>query len=397
MKSVESVEIFVVDIGIELARITLGIDQLYRRQNAGNGVLDREGLVPVILRDVEPKRLKSWDDADAALNRLEAQLPGVNDEARRAYLGEMLDSLHALIVTFRGETLGYAERVRRCLRVPGEPVADDILEGYRATIARCLGRVGYGGADLTAELVRWEQDYRVPDAEVLPTLKSLLEQASSRTRSAMFDFPEGMLVPVGVRGVPFAAYCDYLGRELRLNLDYGYTRPALKHLACHEGFPGHYVHLAVREEKTRNGTMPLDAALVVTSSASSPLFEGIAENGIYFLDWIEDAHDELGMALSRLRSAARINAAWMIHAKGRSRDRVTEYLMASCLESREWAESRIAFLVHPLRAPFIFAYWYGDMAVARVWEWVTPERRGEFWRYLYDSMHTPETLNTYWK
>src|SRR4029077_11874976 len=102
-------------------------------------------------------------------------------------------------------------------------------------------------------------------------------------------------------------YCDYLGRELRLNLDYGYTLPALKHLACHEGFPGHYVHLAIREHRTRDGLMPLDGALVVTSSASSPLFEGIAENGIFSLDWIEGPADELGMTLNRLRAAARIN------------------------------------------------------------------------------------------
>ena len=33
--------------------------------------------------------------------------------------------------------------------------------------------------------------------------------------------------------------------------------------------------------------MPLDGAQVVTSSASSALFEGIADNGLYFLDWVE--------------------------------------------------------------------------------------------------------------
>lgn len=385
------------DIGSELTRITLGIDQLYRRQNEGSGVLDREGLAPVILTDVTPASLKDWDEADAALGELERQLPGVADKMRRAYLAEMLDSLRALLLTFRGETLSYAERLRRCLRVPAQPVGDEILEKYRETIARCLRELGYAGRDIRGELVRWEQEKRVPDAEVLPTLKELLQEASERTREKMFAFPEGMLEPIGVRGVPFAAYCDYLGRALHLNLDYGYTRPALKHLAGHEGFPGHYVHLAVREQKTRDGEMLLDAALVVTSSASSPLFEGIAENGIYFLDWVEGAEDELGMTLSRLRSAARINAAWMIHVETRPREEVIEYLTTTCLESRAWAESRLAFLTHPLRAPFIFAYWYGDMAVAGVWERVSASRRGEFWHYLYDNMHTPTTLDTYWK
>lgn len=384
-------------IGTELTRVTVGIDQLYRRQNEGNGVLDREGLAPVILTDAAPVSLNDWGEADAALEELERQLPNVADEMRRAYLAEMLDSLRALVLTFRGARLSYAERLRRCLRVPAQPVSDEILANYGETIARCLRELGYAGGDIRGELERWEQEKRVPDEKVLPTLKELLQQASERTQVKMFSFPEGMLEPVGVRGVPFAAYCDYPGRELRLNLDYGYTRPALKHLACHEGFPGHYVHLAVREQKTRDGQMPLDAALVVTSSASSPLFEGIAENGIYFLDWIEGAEDELGMTVSRLRSAARINAAWMIHAEARPHDEVIEYLTTTCLESRAWAESRLAFLTHALRAPFIFAYWYGDMAVARVWERVRASRRGEFWHYLYDNMHTPNTLDSFWK
>lgn len=385
------------DLGTDLTRITLGIDQLYRQQNTGSGVLDREGLVPVILTELEPAPFQNWDEADAALVDLERELSSVSDPLRRAYLSEMLDSLRALILTFRGESLRYAERVRRCLRVPAQPVSVETLAEYRATIERALRALGYHGSDLTAEIEHWEQDARVPDDQVLPTLQRLLEEASALTTQKMFAFPKGMLQVVGVRGVPYAAYCDYLGHELQLNLDYSYTVPALKHLACHEGFPGHYVHLAVREQKTRDGSLPSDGALVVTSSASSPLFEGIAENGIYFLDWVEGPADELGMTLSRLRAAARINAAWMIHAEGRSREEVIRYLETNTFESRSWAESRLAFLVHPLRAPFIFAYWYGDMAVARVWQRVSPQRRGEFWSYLYDNMHTPTTLNQFWK
>jgi hypothetical protein len=385
------------DIGTELVRVTLGIDQLYRAQNTADGVLDREGLVPVNLTDVAPAPIANWDGAEMEINALEKQAAAEPDHARRAYLLEMLDSLRVLVMTFRGIPLPYAERVARCLRVPGQPVPSERLEHYRETIAQCLRKLGYTGADIAAQVARWENEQRIPDNQVLPRLKELLREASARTRAKMFVFPEGMLEPVGVRAVPFAAYCDYRGRVLRLNLDYGYTRPALKHLACHEGFPGHYVHLAVREEKTRSGEMPLDAALVVTSSASSPLFEGIAENGIYFLDWVEGADDLLGMTLNRLRSAARINAAWMLHVEARPQDEVVTFLMTSCRESRAWAESRIAFLTHPLRAPFIFAYWYGDMAVAQVWARVTPERRTAFWSYLYEKMHTPTTLNTFWE
>lgn len=385
------------DLGIQLTQATLGLDRLYRRRNAGNGVLDKEGLVPVILTDAEPTPYESLQDADAGLQLLEAQLPNVTDPLRRAYTTEMLDSLRALLRTFGDSKISYAERVERCLRVPHNPVSEETLASYRQTIARALTQLGYGGKDFSAELVRWENEQRVPDDLVLTTLQEFLDKARERTFDKMFLFPDGMLKPNGVRNVPFSAYCDYPGRKLNLNLDFGYTRFGLKHLATHEAFPGHYVHLAVREEKTRNGEMPLDASLVVTSCASSPLFEGIAENGIDFLDWVEGPEDELGLALNRLRSAARINAAWMIHGENRPLSEVVAYLMTTCFETRTWAESRTQFLIHPLRSPFIYAYWCGDMAVKKVWDRVQPARRQEFWHYLYGNMHTPTTLDTFWQ
>jgi cytochrome d ubiquinol oxidase subunit I len=50
--------------------------------------------------------------------------------------------------------------------------------------------------------------------------------------------------------------------------------------------------------------MPPDAALVVTNSASSAVFEGIGENGIYFLDWIEEDADLLALQLAIEATAA---------------------------------------------------------------------------------------------
>jgi hypothetical protein len=199
-----------------------------------------------------------------------------------------------------------------------------------------------------------------------------------------------------VSGVPFSAYCDYLGRQLRVNVDMRYTRSALKHLACHEGYPGHLVHLAVREQRTQSGAMPIDGSLVVTNSASSAIFEGIGENGIYFLDWIEGTEDELAMTLNRLRSSARMNAALMIHHENKPLEQVKVYLQETCFATPAWVESRVAFLTHSLRAPFIFAYWCGDMGVEQVWQRVQPSQRQTFFQHLYYHMHTTTTLAKYW-
>ena len=65
--------------------------------------------------------------------------------------------------------------------------------------------------------------------------------------------------------------------------------------------------------------------------------------------------------------------------------------------SQAQAASRLGFLTHKLRAPFAFAYWYGDRAVERVWRNVTREQRPAFFNYIYRNMHTPATLYKYWK
>jgi hypothetical protein len=384
------------DLGIPLTQIALGIDRLYRKQQTGEGVLDREGLIAVVLTDIAPASLATWDEAEAAIAELEPHLDDIEEPLRRDYVAEMLDSLRGLVATFRGDRMPYAERVRRCLRVDGAPVPPETMDGYRREIDRLLTEMGHGRGPLAERVTAWEKANQVPPDEVPATLRELLNTTRQRTVDKLFPLPEGMLEPVGERNVPYSAYCDYMGRRLRVNLDYVYTRSALKHLACHEGFPGHFVHLAVRQARVQQGEMPPDAALVVTNSASSALFEGIGENGIYFLDWVEGPADALAMTLNRLRSAARVNAALMIHKEGKSLEEARAYLLETCYTTPAWVESRLAFLTHGLRAPFIFAYWYGDMAVDRVWRRVQMSERPAFFRYLYHHMHTPRTLERYW-
>jgi hypothetical protein len=146
--------------------------------------------------------------------------------------------------------------------------------------------MGFAGRALADDLARWEDQVRVPADAVLETMRGLTLEARERVTATMYPMADQWMEPVGVSAVPFSAYCDYPARKVLMNLDFPYTRFALKHLATHEVFPGHLVHLALRERYVAEGRMPLDAAQVVTSSASSALFEGIADNGMFFLDWI---------------------------------------------------------------------------------------------------------------
>jgi hypothetical protein len=387
-------------LGREVAGLTAGIDQLFRSKQQGAGFLDVEGLIPVAVANVEPRPLRDYQEATDALLALLARLPAEAESAlRRAYLAEMIDSLLALVATFQAPGLPFAERVRRQIRVDTQMVDGETLAGYRAIIQEQLAALGYGGDDLAADVARWEADARVAPGDLLATMRALTEEARTRTAamlSQLGKLENEWLEPVEIRNVPFSAYCDYPGRKLLLNLDYPYTTWALKHLACHEAFPGHLVHLHRREQLVAAGMMALDGAQVVTSSASSALFEGIADNGLYFLNWVQSPEDEAAIALRRLRGALRCNAAWMIHAEGRPIAEVAGIVAGAGFEADATVASRLAFVRHDLRAPFVYAYWCGDMAVHAVWQRVPANRRAEFFAYLYDNMHTPSTLRDFW-
>lgn len=384
-------------LGNELARLTAGLDALYRAAPRTGSFLDREGLIPVAVAEVEPLPLRDYAEAREKLMALQGRLASeAESDLRRAYLAEMIDSLLALITTFEGGEISYADRLRRQIRIDTQTVGDDILDGYRATIRENLDELGYDGGSVAEDVARWEADTRVPADQVLAAMSEMSREAQRRTTELMYSMDDEWLEPVRLDDVPFTAYCDYPARKMRLNLAFPFTRSAIKHLACHEAFPGHLVHLALRQRYVADGSMPVDGAQVVTSSASSALFEGIADNGWFFLDWINTPEDVLGMTLERLRAALRCNAAWMLHAKGMAAEEVAPIIAEAGYQDLATATSRLGFLRHGLRAPFVYAYWCGDVATHAVWTKVPKERRKEFWQYLYGNMHTPSTLRDFW-
>lgn len=384
-------------LGLELARLTAGLDKLYRDVPRTGSFLDREGLIPVAVAQVEPYALKDYGEARDRLESFQGRVPDAAESPlRQAYLLEMVNSLLALLDTFEGRQISYAERLRRQMRIDTQTVGAEILDGYRQTIRENLDELGYRGGSLGEDVARFEKDTIIPADRVLDSMAEYTREARRRTSEMMYLMNDEWIEPVRLDDVPFTAYCDFPERKMRLNLAFPFTRSSIKHLACHEAFPGHLVHLALRQRYVAEGKMPLDGAQVVTSSASSALFEGIADNGWFFLDWINTPEDVVGMTLERLRAALRCNAAWMLHGEGRTAEEVAPLIAEAGYQDVATAAGRIAFLRHGLRAPFVYAYWCGDTSTHAVWEKVPKDRRKEFWAYLYGNMHTPSTLRDFW-
>lgn len=373
----------------ELTSALLGIDALYRSESG-----DEDGLVVVNMSTTHrPEPLTSYSAAQHRFAELERRAAELPESDRQLYYAQVCQSTLALIRWRNGE-LPFTSQIADFLHIPPAPASDTELDTLRAQMRSLLGTMGYSG-DLAAQCASWEAYNRVPPDEVPGVLAELLDEAWERTATRM-ELPapksDGMRVTT-ITGAAFNARCNYLERQVELNIDPILTRPALKHLAVHECYPGHYVQFKLREEWYRAGHAPADGLLSVVNTASSCTFEGIADNGLRVLDWIESDDDRFSALMTHYRAGIGTAAAWRLHGLGWDRTQVAEWLRAQSLVGGEgWVANRMRFIEAPQRCALIWSYWWGEASVASVWERVEVSRRPALLQYMYGRMHSPQSI-----
>jgi hypothetical protein len=374
-------------LGLAVCRLAMGLDELYRRMRTGaasrEAALAAEGLVPVDLWRGTPLHLTDWAAAADSAAALQSRTHEVADPIRRAFLEDTLLSFSTFIGWQAGsDGLSFRERASRLLGLSIEPIPSESLASKRADVLRAVGE----------PVLEWERAGVVAADQMPRVFARYAAEARERTQRQVGAVPERPLVQLElVHDVPYTGYCDYFTNTMRLNADQPFTAQRLKLLVLHEAYPGHDYHLWRRELEVRDGRQPLDSLLVITNTPSSPLFEGIGDNGALFLDWLAP-EERLGFELGTLRSAACVNACLMLHEAGEPAERVREFLIDEGCAHPTWASTRLRFMQDPLRAPFVFSYYLGYRAVAEAsnaWQ----GSRMEFYDCLYGRMHSPRSLH----
>lgn len=375
--------------GEDLARALLGLDARYRAESG-----DGDGLVVLNMApECVPEPFADYADAGERFAALASRAAGLPDPDRRAYYAQTCRSALA-VIGWRTAGATLAAQIADFLHLPAAPAPDAELAALRGEMRQLLLRLGYHG-DLAEQCAAWEERQRVPPEAVAEVLHALLDEAWDRT-AAHLELPapksDGMRV-TPVTGVAYNARCDFLARTIQLNIDPILTRPALKHLAVHEAYPGHYVQFKLREALYRRGEAAADGLLSVVNTAHSSVFEGIADNGLRVLDWYEGDDDRFAALMTRYRAGIGTGAAWRLHALGWPEARVADWLRAQTLVGGEgWIANRLRFIAAPQRCALIWSYWAGEAAVAPVWARTAPARRPALLRYLYGRLHSPQSL-----
>ena len=387
------------DIAIdrELTAVTMGLDRFERAAKGRESLLDGEGLVPIWMGEdlVPPRAYANWDAIFADLAALSDRVATLPRDARGVFLNTMVGSVTTAARLFSGEAMTYADKVRDLVGAEAAAVPDADIAALAIKLDAALTRIGFTTGTLKERVEAWEDARAIDPDKLEAVFRELMAAAKARTNAMIYDTGDYDMALNPLRNIPFTARCGFDDRRMDLNVDLRFTRAALKHLVCHEVFPGHATHLLYTHAEAEAGRSGLDALLCTANAVTGCVQEGIGDQGVELIDWIEDDDDAIHSMLRALKSAVQTTAVWRLMAEGVPEAEVADYMRTVGCGQEAWVQGRIRMARHPFRGPFIASYFTGNESVRRVRERVSATGRAAFNHYLYGQAHSPESLEMF--
>lgn len=378
--------------GEELATVTLGIDALDRRLRNAQDEMD--GLVVINMGWKKVAQFEDYAQARAALAELAKKSFSLPEPDRRLYYLQACLSLDSFCAFSEGKLPKLTDQVGLFLHADCAPVSQAYLEERCATLQKLFDSLGYNGT-LKENTAKWEAENRVPADQVQSTMDRLMLTARELT-GRFLPLPEAHYHCVTECGGPFSARSDYDHLRVIVNIEPAYTLQALKHLVCHEAYPGHYMQFTMRKVLWEQGLAAADGLLSVCNHSSSSTFEGIADMGGRFIGWEDTDDDRIFSVLSEIKSAMGTLSSYQMNVLHWDEDQIRASMAQWPLLGGPGAiKSRLAFVRDPSRAALIWSYWRGDQALRNVLDRVEAKDMPRFYDYIYGRLHTPASLQLF--
>ncbi len=387
-------------IGERLTAIVLGMDDLRECEAERYAAAGFDHFIPIFIGKpaADRRTFAAWQEAADELAALAGDVERLPDGPRKTFLAAMLRSERAAVRMIRGESLTFAEKLQEFAGVPAGLVPEETLDELRERLDALLARRGYTTGPLGDRVRAWERARVVPVDDLGRVFDELMDVARAKTDAAIFPVGDYAMRLRPVRDVRYTARCSFDDGCMDINVDVAFTRSNLKHLVCHEVFPGHATQLLYTRALVDAGKAPADTLLCTANAVTGCVQEGMGDQGIELIDWVEDEDDAAHIELRRLQTAAGANAAWHLMVSGWPDERVAAYLRDRAFGQDAWIAGRIGFARQPFHGPFLAHYWYGNETVRAVRlraEAAGPAARKAFVTYLYERLHSPESLEMF--
>lgn len=368
------------------AAIATGADALAYRDHRYHILMGASLQLPV------SATFATWAEAVVALEGLDPTALPIDDLTRRY----VADIHHALLTFARvraGEPIDYLNQVSAYLGFDDIEIPDHEITSLQESIVEMLQALGFPG-DLNRGLHEWEQARKVEPADIVGVCMPLVAASLEAAQLRGIPVPDHVNVDVTVTSTPYYAYAHYFGNyrgNVELTSDLLWTVEGLKHSICHEAFPGHQASASAREWAIDQGTWAAIRLPGLANSPTSPISEGLAENGASILGWIETENDRLFSLQNRLQFAVRTNAAIMRHQRGASRDTAIQYMVREAGVPEVWAIYHEGFITDPLWHTSFPHYWHGTNLIRQALTQFQG-REQDLFAQLYGHPHTTGTV-----
>jgi hypothetical protein len=327
------------------------------------------------------------------------------DELDDGWLRDQVAGLRTYAGALAGEPGSYADEVEGCYGVRPAYTDEAVFTAAHEQLEELLP----GPGPLARRYEGWQASIRIPAEHVERTVAAVIEQARIATRR-LVDLPAGEEVVLEiVRGVPWLAFCSYLGAlrsRIAVNVDLPMSAIELLVLAIHETYPGHHAERAAKEHLLVRGRGLLEETLVAVLTPQSLISEGIATvapsllleggGGAALAAVVHDAGIELdlahALAVERALEPCRwveVNAALMLHERGAAEAETRAYLERWGLMTPALAAHLIRFLEEPTSRTYIVTYPAGR-ELCRAYVGGEPER---FRRLLTEQVPVRDLLD----
>ncbi len=314
---------------------------------------------------------------------------------RAAFLNDLLQAFAMMVREGQGDDIPYAERVATYLQVPGQPVPEYVIEALQRELCALLIEADYPD-DLGIALRQWRQRQAIAGSALIEKGRAFLEQAAKRTNQIVWPLPEEQKVTLSFpKNYPYRGYSDYARNyegRVHLSGDIQWETAALKHVVCHESFPGHQAYSAIRERSYRTGNLGIEGTLYFSNTPITPIVEGMCEIGQEILGMIESIDDRIYHLYNRFSTAVNTNLAFGCNAGGMDRETAIRQMMRKTYVPRVFAEKFYEFWTNPLWCTSFPHYWYG----AEIMRQNCAQMKGrypELFRMVYTEPHTVRTLS----
>ena len=379
------------------AQAVFSMNDLYQEtMTPSQDPIANEVFCPTPLVEIPYQRVETWPQIRQLLLEVYQGYTGIDNEIRKCYMCEQILSVITLgEMVFEKKQLPYLQLVSSLLRIDPTPYTKAEMDGDKKRLAQLLSDKNYRGT-LQEQVTAWRQDHLVPRQELQQVIDTLIAQTQERSVDLGLTAIADMQVKGAVVGnAGFQGYCDFDNRTIYINGDLPFTYEDLKSLICHETFPGHMAHMMTRQQLLEQGKIPVDAAMVVVDTASSPIFEGLADNGVRFIGMEGSVDDEINAIYQGLKAKAGLTGAYLLHGEGKSQEEVAQYIKEAIFADDVWIQSRLRLMTYPLRKPFLPNYWRGNEVVYSVYRDLSREQAAPFIRYLYHNMHSANTIKKF--